>query len=121
MAYFLRYTNTASKDLQRGTSLHCSGLDKQDAQTKGQAAKMLDIEPSEITFANGVWCQILNGLCGYLLEASTIEEAIEEVFENERQFAFIGRPVIFSGKYSNDSELVPDGDLFIPFKIEAEL
>jgi len=120
MTYFLRYTNTATKDLKRGTSLHCSDLEVSEV-SREDAAAAFGCDKSEVKKVNGLWCQVLDGLCGYLLEADTLEDAIEEVEENERQFSFVGRPVIFSGKYSQDSELVPDGDLFIPFKIEIEL
>jgi len=120
MTYFLRYTNTATKDLKRGTSLHCSDLEVSEV-SREDAAAAFGCDKSEVKKVNGLWCQVLDGLCGYLLEADTLEDAIEEVEENERQFSFVGRHVIFSGKYSQDSELVPDGDLFIPFKIEIEL
>jgi len=120
MAYFLRFTNTANDDLKRGTSLHFSDLEASEV-SKSRAAEMFNCETSEVKKVNGLWCQVLDGLCGYLLEASTLEEAIEEVREGGYQFEFVGRPVIFSGKYSQDSDFIPDGDLFIPFKIEIEL
>jgi len=120
MTYFLRYTNTATKDLKRGTSLHCSDLEVSEV-SRASAAEMFGCEANEVKKVAGLWCQVLDGLCGYMLESDTLEEAIEEVEENERQFSFVGRPVIFSGKYSQGSDLVPDGDLFIPFKIEIEL
>ena len=50
-----------------------------------------------------------------------LEDAIEEVNESNKQFAFVGRPVIFSGRYSSDSNYVADGECFIPYKIEIEL
>lgn len=120
MAYFLRFTNTAQKDLQRGTSLHFSDL-QASAVSKSRAAELFGCETSELKKVNGVWCQVLDGLCGYQLQASTIEEAIEEVEEGGYQFDFVGRPVIFSGKYSQNSDLVPDGDLFHAFSIAKEL
>lgn len=39
----------------------------------------------------------------------------------EKQFAFVGKPVIFKGRYASDSDYVADGDLFIPISIEIEL
>lgn len=119
MAYFLRFTNDANADLERGTSLHASGMGEEVSLADMAAA--FGCEESEVELIDGLWFQVLDGLCGYMLDAKTIEEAIEEVENNDYQFSFVGRPVIFSGRYSQDSELVPDGDLFTPFKIEVEL
>jgi hypothetical protein len=94
MNYFLRFTDNPNSDLERGTSIHAS-------------------DDGENT--------ILDGLCGYLLEAESLEEAIEEAKDGQWQFDFVGTPVIFKGKYSQESNLVPDGDLFIPISIEAVL
>jgi len=116
MSYFLRYTNTANEDLERGTSVNASDLDVNEI-SKSDAASMFGCEAEMIEEVNGCWFQILNGLCGYQLEADTIEDAIEEAKEAKRQFAFVGKPVIFKGKYSSDSDYVADGDLFIPLSI----
>lgn len=116
MAYFLRYTNTSTKDLKRGTSVNASDMGGE--VSREDAAAAFGCDKKEVKKVNGLWCQVLKGLCGYLLEAETIEEAIEEV-EEERQFSFVGRPVIFSGKYADGD--VADGDLFTPFRIEVEL
>lgn len=91
--YFLRFTDTAEGDLERGTSINASDEGNHE---------------------------ILDGLCGYLLESETIEEAIEEVENGVYQFSFVGRPVIFKGVYSQDSSKVADGDCFNPISIEKE-
>ena len=119
MKYFLRYTNTANEDLERGTSVNASDLDVNEISKK-DAAAMFGCCEEMIEEVNGCWFQILDGICGYELEAETIEEAIEEA-ETEKQFAFVGRPVIFKGKYASDSNYVVDGDLFIPISIEIKL
>lgn len=93
--YFLRFTDTAEEDLKRGTSIH--------AHDEGGKETILD------------------GLCGYMLESDNIEDAIEEVEEGSFQLSFVGRPVIFAGKVAAEDHLVPDGDLFIPFRIEKKL
>lgn len=92
--YFLRFTDTAKEDLERGTSINASDDNNNE---------------------------ILNGLCGYLLEANNLEDAIKEANEGIYQFSFVGKPVIFKGIYSDDSNKVADGDLFIPISIESEL
>lgn len=118
MEYFLRFTETAKKDLNRGTSIHATGYDKSMC-TKKEISELMNCEVSDIKVVGGLYVQVLNGLCGYLLQAETIEEAIEEVSENKYQFEFVGNPVIFKGKYQEND--VPDGDLFIPLSIEAKL
>lgn len=117
MSYFLRYTNTAVKDLKRGTSIHASDF----CGSKKEAAEMFGCDKESVKLIKGSYCQVLDGLCGYLLEAETLEDAIEEVEITNKQFSFVGRPVIFKGRYSEDSNLVPDGDLFVPFSVEIEL
>jgi hypothetical protein len=119
MTYFLRYTNTANEDLERATSVNASDLDANQI-SKEDAASMFGCDEDMIDEVDGCWFQILNGICGYELESETLEDAIEEA-ATEKQFSFVGRPVIFYGKYASDSEYVADGDLFIPISIEIEL
>ena len=120
MAYFLRFTNTAQHDLDRGTSIHASDLSINDFSTK-QAAEIFGCDIDSVGEFNGCYCQILDGICGYLLQSENLDEVIDEIKEKKYQFEFVGNPVIFTGKYSNDSDLVPDGDLFIPTSIVLEL
>ena len=120
MKYFLRFTNTAAEDLERATSVNASDLNVNEI-SKEDAAAMFGCDEEMIEEVNGCWYQILDGLCGYLLDAETLEDAIEEVENTNKQFSFVGRPVIFKGTYSGDSNYVADGDLFKPISIEIEL
>lgn len=115
--YFLRYTNTAKKDLERGTSINASDF----CGSKKEAAQLFSCNESMIKIVKGSYCQVLNGLCGYELESETLEEAIEEAKAVNKQFSYVGRPVIYKGRYSSDSNYVADGDCFIPYSIEARL
>lgn len=117
--FYLRFTNTANEDLDRSTSIN-AGPAIED-MSKEDAASIFGCDDSDVEEIDGCWCQILNGLCGYELESESLEEAIEEVKESDKQFSFVGRPVIFKGAYSNDSDFVADGDLFIPEEIIIEL
>lgn len=119
MAYFLRFTETAQNDLERGTSIHASDLSVNDFSAE-QAAGIFGCDVDSVGEFNGCHCQILDGICGYTLSAETLEEAIEEVETKSWQFEFIGKAVIFTGRYSNDSDLIPDGDLFVPYSIAKE-
>lgn len=118
--YYLRFTNTATEDLERGTSVNASDLNVNEI-SKEDAASMFGCEEDSIEEVNGCWFQILDGICGYELESETLEDAIEEVNERNFQFSFVGRPVIFKGKNSSDTNFVADGDLFTPHSVEIEL
>jgi len=118
MAYYLRFTETAEQDLERGTSIHSSDLSVNDFTTE-QAANYFGCDIEAVGEFNGCYCQILDGICGYELQAETLEDAIEEVNSNQYQFSSIGKAVIYSGRYSSQNVLVPDGDLFYPFSIQA--
>ena len=120
MKYFVRFTDTAKADLERGTSVNASDLDVNEI-SRGDAAHMFNCDEDSIQEIEGCWYQILDGICGYELEADNLEDAIEEVEDRNFQFSFVGRPVIFKGKYATDGQYVADGDLFIPESIEIEL
>lgn len=117
MAYFLRYTDTASEDLERGTSINASDF----IGSAEEAAEMFGCDVDSIELIKGSYCQVLNGLCGYELESDNLKDAIDEVMEGNKQFSFVGRPVIFKGRYSSDSNFVADGECFVPHSIEIEL
>ncbi|MBD3198000.1 MAG: hypothetical protein GF317_23320 [Candidatus Lokiarchaeota archaeon] len=55
------------------------------------------------------------------MEADNEEDAIAEIEDGVWQFDFVGKPVLFTGKLSQDDNMVPDGDLFIPFNVICEL
>ena len=120
MAYFLRFTDTAQEDLERGTSIHASDLSINDF-SKEEVAEIFGCDTENVGIFNESYCQVLDGICGYTLNAETLEEAIEEIEENNYQFDFVGKAVIFKGRYSNDSDLIPDGDLFVPHSIEKTI
>jgi hypothetical protein len=91
MAFFLRYTQTPQLDLEIGVSGHYNDEGEKEE---------------------------LDGLCGFELEAETIEEAIEEAqLHNEGivyNFKSMGDiAYIFEGKFL---DFVPDGHVFEPAK-----
>jgi len=97
--YFLRFTTNAKRDLKRGYSNHFNDNGKREK---------------------------LCGLCGFQLEAETLEEAIEEVKENFANQSnntvynidsFGTDWAIFLGSYRDS---VPDGHVFIPKTIEYQ-
>lgn len=113
--FFLRFTDTANEDLQRGTSLNNSGLDS--SSNIESVAELFGCDTDSVELLNGLYVQVLDGLCGYQLESDSLGDAIEEVNGNYWQFSDIGKAVIFTGKYSSDSNFVADGDLFTPKSI----
>ena len=89
MRYFLRFTNTASEDLERGTSL----LDLPSLDTP----------------------EVLDGLCGFsfcdieeidfnILSEDDIESKVK-VYQNNVHYS--GTPTIFKGKYISQN---PNGE-----------
>jgi hypothetical protein len=119
MAYFLRYTETPKQDLKRNASFHASGLSKKDSTMKN-IANLFGCEEDSIvlldngmynnSIANGDMCYFhqLEGLCGFELEAETLEEAIEEAKEfgfNEVYNSDSMRDIItiFEGEYLDDN------------------
>lgn len=122
--FFLRFTTDANKDLERGQSFHATDFAKGEIK-KSKLAKMMGCEKDDISVVNGYLVQLLDGLCGFELESSSLEEAIEEVRDaldspNSpfHQYIGIGGWAIFKGKLSSSDFQVPDGDLFSPFSVE---
>ena len=129
MAYFLRFTETANEDLERNESYHASGLSK-DEVTVEQVAEMFDCgEDCVILLDDGIYSnnkengdlcyfQRLDGLCGFQLEADTLEDAIIEaesfnynsIYNTDDMVNFS----IFEGDYITDC---PEGDVFDAKKI----
>lgn len=119
MAFFLRYTTTANEDLDRNASFHASGLSKQDSTFESVASLFgCDIEDVVLLdngmYNNGVnngdmcYFHQLQGLCGFELEAETLEEAIQEA----KEFSFnevynsdtMGEIItIFEGEYIDEN------------------
>lgn len=111
MAFFLRYTEQAQKDLKRGTSVHPSDItDKKTA---------IEVLGGDIAKVNGFWCQVIDGLCGFELDAEDLEEAIEEAQDHRcgaYDFRSMGKmAVIFEGEITSAD--VPEGCAFNPSKI----
>ena len=122
MAFFVRFTTDAKIDLERGQSFHSTSFKKGEIKKK-KLAEMLGCDKDDINVIDGLYVQLLEGLCGFELEAETLEEAIEEVedaIESPNspfhQYSQLGRGAIFKGTLT-DSE-VPDGDNFHPISIE---
>ena len=113
--YYLRFTDTAKEDLERGTSLNHSGLDS--SSKIESVAELFGCDADSIELLDGLYVQVLNGLCGYELQSDNLEDAIEEVENNYYQFSNVGKAIIFNGTYSSDAKYVADGDLFIPKSI----
>jgi len=121
---FLRSTNNPEKDLQGGYSYHQSDFKAgtinwlEDGETEiSWVAKAFGCDESEIEVAeDGYYVQALEGLCGYALEAETLEEAIEEISEmnlNSMESINPDNVYIFEGDEVS-SDFVIEGTLFIP-------
>ena len=122
MAFFVRFTTNAKLDLERGQSFHSTGFKKGEIKKK-RLAEMLDCDKGDIEVIDGLYVQLLEGLCGFELEAETLEEAIEEVEEALEepkspfhQYSQLRVVAIFKGELTNSD--VPDGDNFRPVSIE---
>ena len=119
MAYFLRYTQNAQLDLERNSSFHASGLSEKDSTTEN-IASLFECEIEDVILldngiyndgvSNGDMCYFhqLEGLCGFELEADTIEEAIEEAndfgFNEVYNSDSMGDIVtIFEGEYLDEN------------------
>lgn len=113
--YYLRFTDTAKEDLERGTSLKHSGLDS--SKNIESVAELFGCDADSIELFDGLYVQILNGLYGYELQYDILKYAIEEVDNNYYQFSNVGKATIFNGIDSSDAKYVTDGDLFIPKSI----
>ena len=130
MAYFLRYTETANEDLNRNASFHASGLNESDASIEDVAA-MFDCDEDEITMldngiynnniANEDFCyfQKLDGLCGFELESTNLEDAKKEIENHNFNSVYNsesmnGLSVIFEGLFIAENE---EGCLFNAEKI----
>lgn len=83
MKFFLRFTPTPDLDLERGTSYHETPWDE-DERTIEEVAEACDCPVDSIEAfdfrGRGVntYMQALGGLCGFELEAQTLEDAIKE-------------------------------------------
>jgi len=112
MRLFLRFTETAETDLKRGHSFH-HGI---PAENKKEAAEIVGVDVSRIKKIKGMFCQELEGLCGFELESESLEEALEEIDGWDRYLDIDSNShAIYEGILCNED--CPEGDCFIPRKI----
>ena len=113
--FFLRYTTTANEDLERNASYHGSGMSQNEAKINEIASAFGCAETDIVLLDNGIhskgvanndmcYFQKLVGLCGFELDAETLEEAIEEAnefyFNNVYNSELMGDMItIFEGDY----------------------
>ena len=125
MPYFLRFTAAADLDLARGTSYHETPWDE-DERTIEEVADACDcsVDAIEVFDFRGrgvnTYMQALGGLCGFELEAETLEAAIEEVVASWSGTSAVGFSIahtpwaIFQGSVEDQA---PDGVVFYPSKL----
>ena len=128
--FFLRYTNTANTDLERGTSYHSSGISETES-TKSRIAEAFSCNEDDVVLLdngafnkgveNGDMCyfQALGGLCGFELTSSNLEDAIEEAGDFYYNSVYNSKTMgdmitIFEGDYLEGNE---EGCLFIAKKL----
>ena len=117
MKIFCRFTNNANADLKRGTSLHFSDYNKGDISK--QEANEMNLHYIK---KFNCYCEILDGLCGFALESDNLEDAINEVKNNEYICKYgrgISKVAFFEGV---DTEYdCPEGTVFEPISILIEM
>jgi hypothetical protein len=147
MNYFLRFTNEPETDLQRGYSWYKTDKPSIDFPPIDQTENWNDPEverdfsalcsdPEHLeVLQDGTVAFILEGLCGYALEAETLEAALQEAQTRNLRAALQeaglewadSRAVIFSGYEIADGyedfdgcerEYIETGEIFEPTKIE---
>lgn len=97
MTFFLRYTATPEKDIERGTSLNL--CDHADESEDAVFIKELNS-----------WAVILDGLCAHSVDAGNESDAIEETIES----------VLWARKHSGASGNYPEGDGYAAWLFEGE-
>jgi len=111
--YFIRYTEDADADMKRGTVLHKTEADdlKTFRELFGHLAKF--------EIKNGIYYQVLDGLCGYSYgdDVTTIADLKAKMKKTRRYKqtrSVTVHPVIFQGKLIAKRYY---GDLFTPVAI----
>ena len=112
MPYFLRFTNDPTGDLERGTSIHASDF------ASIEEAESYYPDKNWVKTEAGIIGEVLNGLCGYMLESTNIDDAIKEARLNNYQFSFVGDAYIYEGKYIDNAF---DGDVFEPIRVVCKI
>jgi len=113
--YFLRFTNNPLDDLNRNESYwnHDNFPMEEDPPYVARADKL------RYNHEFGCWVEVHDGLCGFYLDADTIEEAIETV-SRQKSWAYFSTDldewVIFEGSLSINQD-TPEGQTFFASKI----
>jgi hypothetical protein len=109
--YFLRFTNHPKKDIDRGYSVHDTGL-----STIEEAVDTYGGDESDYVEFDGRVGQKIDGLAAYTIEATNIKDAYTEASEKikaDQQFKGSGiSAYIFVGKETGGD--VPEGTAFDP-------
>lgn len=130
MNFFLRYTSNPQADLERGESYHASGISENQC-SKIDISEMFGCCEDDIILLdnglfnngkeNGDMCyfQKLDGLCGFELLATTIEDAIEEAKKFQFNAVYNSQSMgdivcVFEGQQAGHCE---EGVLFTPFSL----
>jgi hypothetical protein len=95
MAFFLRFTVDAQDDLERKVSYDCDISENLDS-----------IPDNAVRFEDGLIGIPLPGLCGYELDAETIDDAVELA----KQGQVIGHNYLPYGNIENDDWVIFEGE-----------
>jgi len=120
MNLYLRFTTDHEDDAQRGTSYHDIGFYKgEDVEIDARYAAGRDENGKEIILMDDRYISVIGGLCGYLMEAETLEDAIEEAKAGNYPYGSIGFDawVIFEGEDPRIQNVFGDGDIFRPIRV----
>lgn len=116
MNLFLRFTETPEEDMNRNTSIHIT-----DASSIDEAVEMYGGEAEDYVITEMGVGQIIDGLCGFILDAENLEDALKEIDERYSnpmsQYNTVSNPsfAIYEGEYADGD--VPDGTAFYAQKI----
>jgi hypothetical protein len=119
--FYLRFTERASEDLERSTSYH--DLEKyvgEDSEIDAEMEKGTDAYGQKIIVIDGRYHSVIGGLCGYMLMAATLEEAIDEVQQmTSLPYGNIATDkwTIFEGMNDGVTNVFGDGDIFRPLQV----
>ena len=112
MELYLRYTENPTEDLARNTSYHDLGFYQgEDSEIDAEYSQKANVE-----VLDGRYVEVIGGLCGYLLEAETVEDAITEVKQHPVNFPYVSPETstwgIYEGYDPHINNTFGDGDIF---------
>ena len=112
MALYLRYTENPTDDLARNTSYHDLGFYQgEDAEIDAGHEGKPNVEVFD-----GRYAEVIGGLCGYLMQAETLEDAIAEVKANPGNFPYVSPETstwaVYEGTDPQINNTFGDGDIF---------